>query len=362
MVPKKATKEIGTVQGASLISRLAYIRGQQIDIDVETLLDRSGLTRGDVTNQDARISVSKQIKFVELVAEAIDDDNFGFHLAQGFDLREIGLLYYVVASADTVGEALERAARCSVIINEGIVLTIQRKKRLRVVFKHQGIARYTDRHQIEFWVTTLIRIVRQLTSRQIYPDRVSLMHHKIDEQGEFQKFIGGKLQVDAHIDGVDFTASVWNLRVVNADPYLHRLLLNLGKQAHVDPSTPASSLKVKVENVIVELLPHGNANLARVAARLGFSASSLARRLSAENLNFAAIRLNLKTSLADRYLADSSMRISQIAWLLGYKSNSAFTHAFVRWTGQSPRLQRQRLERRRRIALPSKLRSTLLGH
>ena len=200
VVQKNEAKEIGTVQGAGLISRLAYIRGQQIGVDVEKLLVRSGLTRSDVTNQSARISVSKQIKFVELVADATGDNNFGFHLARGFDLREIGLLYYVAASADTVGEALERAARCSVIINEGIVLTIQRKNRLRVCFKHQGIARYTDRHQIEFWVTTLVRVVRQLASRKIYPDRVSLIHHKIDEQDEFQKFIGGKLQGDAHTD------------------------------------------------------------------------------------------------------------------------------------------------------------------
>src|SRR5262249_28653490 len=162
------------------------------------------------------------------------------------------------------------------------------------------------------------------------------MHHKIDGQGEFRRFIGGKLQVDAHVDEVDFTTSVWNLRVANADPYLHRLLQNLSEQAFVNRPTPASSLKVKVENVIVELLPHGSPNLERVAARLGFSASGLARRLSVENLNFAAIRSELKATLADHYLADPSMRISQIAWLLGYKSNSAFTHAFERWSGRSP--------------------------
>jgi hypothetical protein len=60
-----------------------------------------------------RISAKKQINFVELVAEEIDDPTFGFHLARGFDLRMIGLLYYVAASAKTLGDALQspRVAR-----------------------------------------------------------------------------------------------------------------------------------------------------------------------------------------------------------------------------------------------------------
>jgi len=32
--------------------------------------------------------------------------------------------------------------------------------------------------------------------------------------------------------------------------------------------------------------------------------------------------------------------ISQIAWLLGYQEVSAFTHAFKRWTGRTPRAAR----------------------
>jgi AraC-like DNA-binding protein len=34
-----------------------------------------------------------------------------------------------------------------------------------------------------------------------------------------------------------------------------------------------------------------------------------------------------------RYLADRSLSVSEIAWLLGYQEISAFTHALTRWTG-----------------------------
>jgi AraC-like DNA-binding protein len=45
----------------------------------------------------------------------------------------------------------------------------------------------------------------------------------------------------------------------------------------------------------------------------------------------------LRIDLAKRHLADKSLSISEIAWLLGYHEVSAFTHAFKRWTGKSPR-------------------------
>jgi len=44
--------------------------------------------------------------------------------------------------------------------------------------------------------------------------------------------------------------------------------------------------------------------------------------------------------LADHYLRDESLSISQVAWLLGFGNLSAFTHAFKRWTGTTPRAAR----------------------
>jgi hypothetical protein len=45
------------------------------------------------------------------VAIALKDDRLGFTLARDFDLREIGLLYYVMACSQTLGDALKRIAR-----------------------------------------------------------------------------------------------------------------------------------------------------------------------------------------------------------------------------------------------------------
>jgi AraC-like DNA-binding protein len=92
-----------------------------------------------------------------------------------------------------------------------------------------------------------------------------------------------------------------------------------------------------VENAIALLLPHGKAQLGEVAAQLGMSRRTLARRLATHGLTFAGVLAQLRVDLAKRELRDASLTISQVAWLLGYREVSAFTHAFKRWTGKTPR-------------------------
>jgi AraC-like DNA-binding protein len=45
----------------------------------------------------------------------------------------------------------------------------------------------------------------------------------------------------------------------------------------------------------------------------------------------------LRRELALVYVKDASLPLSEIAFLLGYSELSAFSRAFSRWTGQSPR-------------------------
>jgi AraC-like DNA-binding protein len=107
-------------------------------------------------------------------------------------------------------------------------------------------------------------------------------------------------------------------------------------------------MRASVENVLAPLLPHGKAQAALVARTLGMSERTLARRLAAENLTFLGIREEMRHALARQYLADASLSISRIAWLLGFQEVSAFTRAFRSWTGQTPTQARsERLGRRK---------------
>src|SRR6185295_843714 len=161
------------------MSRLAYKLAQGKGIDLGAQLQEAGLTRAQIEDPRAPITVRDQIKFLNLAATATDDDFLGLHLAQACDLREIGLLYYVLASSETLIDALQRAVRYSTIVNEGVSQTcIDNGKYVGLSFDYVGVSRHQDRHQIEFWITALIRTCRQLTGFRVVPERVRLVHHR----------------------------------------------------------------------------------------------------------------------------------------------------------------------------------------
>jgi AraC-like DNA-binding protein len=331
-------KRFGSLPSAAGgISRLACVRAKEAGIDPRPLLDKAGLTVRQIDDRGARLGVQNQIRFLELVADALPDEFVGFHLARDFDLREIGLLYYVFGSCEMLGEALQRAARYSTIVNEGVSLALSEGNEIAIGFNYVGVSRHADRHQIEFWMTTLVRLCRETTGLRLQPARMRLTHSRKEDCSEFNGFMGRDVEFAADVDEVALPGAIRRIPLVGADPYLNELLIAYCEEALSRRQSSTGALRLSVENAIVPLLPHGKARLEKIASRLGMSKRTLARRLSAEGVSFNGILGELRLYLAKRYIRDPHLSISEIAWLLGYQEVSAFTHAFKRWTGKTPR-------------------------
>jgi AraC-like DNA-binding protein len=324
-----------------VLSRIAY-RYAARSVDVAPLLAQAGLTLDDIQNPSATIGVINQIKFVDLIAAALGDELLGFHLAEGFELGEIGLLYYVAASAATFGGAMSRIKRYIKIQNDGVDFEIIQGKTLRARLHYTGVARHSDVHQIGSMIALMIRVGRHVTGRTLKPIRVRIMHHIHRGKSELEKFLDAEVEDGARVDEVEFPAETWNLPIVSADEHLHQICVQSCEEALARRGLQQSPLKVQVENAIAALLPHGQARQDLVAVELGMSPRTLARRLAAEGSSFAEVLTEVRSALADRYLADRTIPISQIAWLLGYAEISGFTRAFQRWTGMVPSAARAR--------------------
>ncbi len=318
------------------ISRLAYARARESGIELEALLQKAGLTDQQINDPDARIIIRRQIRFLNLVANALQDELLGFHLALSPDVRAFGLPYYVAASSDAMGDALTRASRYSVI-SEAVTLKYFAAPEYKAIFRYVGVSRHLDRHQIEFLMTVLIRVCRHLTGQRVVPTSVRFAHYRSGASQELAAYFGGNVEFAAGTDDVTFTNADVDLKVVSADPFLNKLLVSNFEEALSRRPTKQGPFRAAVENAIAPLLPHGKAHAAEIAKKLGVSKRTSARRLSAEGLSFSQVLEDLRSELAKQYLMDQGLSISRIAWLLGYQEVSAFTHAFKRWTGKTPR-------------------------
>ena len=321
-----------------VVTRLAFAHAKASGIAATSLLQRAGLSRRQIDDPRVRVRVRDQVEFLNLVAAAADDELLGFHMSQHCEPRAVGLYYYVLASSGTLTEVFQRAARYSSLVNEGVIQNFIDGRVIGIRTHFTGVSRYRDRHQVEFWTATMMRLLREFSGVHVTPQRVSFAHPANADVREMKDYFGCNIEFGAATDEVIFAkkrrrSSVGECGSVSqpgAARNLRRSLCASGNQSWIRSHARARTRSPAS-------LPHGKARAAIVASRLGMSQRTLARHLAEEGTSFSAMLTEIRRDLATRYLKDESLSISQIAWLLGFQDLGAFSHAFKRWNGTAPR-------------------------
>ena len=329
-------RRLATVPTAGgLSTRLAVAEVKRRGMDPGPLLARAGLPAA-VLDHGGRIDARSQIVFLELASRAVDDDFLGLTLAGEFDLRELGMLYYVAASSHRVGDALRRIERYIRVANEAVVIRLHKGATCSIELSYSGVPRHIDRHQIEFFALALVRLCRQLVGQRISLLNANFIHHRSSDLRRVRDLLGCDVRFGTDVDDLSIDPAVLDRTVMSHDPFLNRLMVEDCEEAIAARPNNLSPLRTTVENAIAPLLPHAEANARTVAAGLGLSERTFSRRLAAEGLTFGTILDELRRDLAIRHLEETGLQISQIAWLLGFHQASAFSHAARRWTGKTP--------------------------
>jgi AraC-like DNA-binding protein len=84
------------------------------------------------------------------------------------------------------------------------------------------------------------------------------------------------------------------------------------------------------------MLPSGGVSDEKVAKRLNVSTRSLQRKLQSAHTTFGALLDEVRQEIAEHYIHDSTVSLTEIAFVLGYSEYSSFWRAYKRWTKTSP--------------------------
>ncbi len=184
-----------------------------------------------------------------------------------------------------------------------------------------------------------------LAGRNLPPAQVTFTHAAPRDRGEHLRIFGSELCFDAPVNSARFDAALLDLPVPNADVGLYPVL-----QQHAEAllreklrANAEADIVTQVRARIAHNLSHDRARLTNVARDLNHSTRTVQRRLSEAGTSFQQVLDQTRKALAQTYLRQRDLSLSDIAFLLGFQDQSAFSHAFREWTQASPGNYRDKL-------------------
>ncbi|MGI8496725.1 MAG: helix-turn-helix domain-containing protein [Gemmatimonadaceae bacterium] len=106
----------------------------------------------------------------------------------------------------------------------------------------------------------------------------------------------------------------------------------------------SKSTRGRVESLLIPIPHTSDVAVDVIAGRLGLSRQTLFRKLRAEGVSFEGVVADLRREVAIHCLGPEKASVSKTAYRVGYSEPAAFSRAFKRWTGFSPRTYALRAE------------------
>ena len=304
---------------------------------VKRALEAAGLRPGDIGRQGHKIDCQQEACFLQEAVVIVDDVSFAAKAGLNFD-KNNGIPSYVAKYSKNLREALQNAEKYTVLTDGNLSYQLRSSNNAAsfILCSKNPYLEFGDRVQ-EFIVFCILAVMRNITARDFFPLEIRFAHPAPPDRQSIARVSGCTVVFDAEETEIIIAPAILGLPVPTYDPSLLRYLKDYGDGllARLDPRE--RDLRAQTEALLVDNLPERFLPATEVAASLGLSHRTFTRRLSAVGLSFSAIADELRSKLAKTYLAQSETPISEIAFVLNYSDQAAFSTAFKRRTGATPR-------------------------
>lgn len=299
------------------------------------LLKEVGLSRDLLENPESLISYRKFLNLLELCAQRSGNQFFGlqYGLHQGVGI--FGPLLYLIRNAKNVREALQELAHYYHLHSGAAEVKLELQGDHVLLLYSPGYEGLLSlRHGTELALGVGMQLMRTLLGSRWQPLAALQQHTPVNEPSVYRRLLGLIPQFNTPYNALVFDAHLLESPLSAADKNLHRLI-----QQHLESLDQLSihELPTYVQQLLRSFLPNGRVTVELIANYMMLSPRTLQRYLANEGTSFQALQDQTRQALATRYLRDSEISLTQLAGLLGYSDLSAFSRAFQRWFGKSPR-------------------------
>ncbi|SFM00540.1 AraC family transcriptional regulator [Marinobacter zhejiangensis] len=312
---------------------------EKYQLDHREMLREVGLPEDLLEQPEILISYSLMAQLLENCARKTGYPLFSLEYGVFQGAAMLGELFYLIKNAETVGDSLRelmlyyhlhsRGGQVTAAIESGMVV-LSYEPRLRDCVP--------TRQAVELAVGVGQALLKMLLGAKWQPAGVHFRSGPSCAPQAYQRILGLTPQFNSTTNGWVFDARLLEVPLSNSDPKLHTLM-----REHIEKmdELAASELPAYVQTLIRHFLPNGRVTVDFIANYMTLSSRSLQRYLTDEGTSFQTLLDETRQSMAERYLSESAISLTQLAAILGYSGLAAFSRAFQRWHGQSPRQWRK---------------------
>jgi AraC-like DNA-binding protein len=302
--------------------------------DPAPLYRKAGINPALLKKSDARISISNVDKLWQLADELLDDPCFGIKMTESWHPSYVGALGYAWCASSTLRTAFNRVVRYIHVVSEDLNIKLaDTPAGLKIIADLENSAFTLPQHH-DVVLSVLMHMCRFNYGDQLMPVEVCLAHEKPACEKLISDYFRTPVIYDAPASSftlnnsdVDKILSTGNKELaLMHDEFLMKYLIEIKK----------GDIVQQIKSVIIENLPSGTVTDNLIARELNLSERSLQRKLKEKGTSFRAVLDDVREMAAIQYIKNPVNSMSDIAFLLGFSEQSAFSRAFKKWTGTSP--------------------------
>lgn len=335
-----------TARVSARIGALIIQRAGMLGVEPGHLMSDTGFDAAWLADVEARMPLAVEERLWARAATLSQRPAFGLYAASQIRAGEFDVLDYAVRTAPDLRTALQRLARYNRLLHDLAVFEIiPMGEATRIEHRFNAVALQPCPQAAEFTLASLVVVASQLCGESVNALDAAFVHAAHDEDDVYRAIFGRVPRFMAPLSYLVLPSELLDRAVPAADPGLSRIVTAHAEQLLAACEPQQEDITLLVRQQLVKGMAHGVVTLQGVARHLNLSERSLQRRLDARGTCFASLMDDIRRELAMRYIANPSLALGEVAYLLGFADPSSFHRAFKRWTGMTPtaarRMQRE---------------------
>lgn len=313
--------------------RLLFEYLEERGVNTESLLGQS--SPEEIDDHMKRYPMEHWETLMDRNAYYLADPMLGFHLGQTVKTSHFGVAGYVLASCQNLGMAMAFLQQYKRLLYDASPTKVFVEGGDIVLQWGKGDSSDSRQQLHDCTLTILVQFIRNITGQKISLTEISFANTAPVDVRPYNDFFGCTILFAQPITAVRIPLSLSNYQLRQSDSVLIRVLKKQFDELLVElPSK--NEFETVVRQCIVRLIKEGEPELDNVADALHLTTRTLRRRLVDVGSNFRLLLDDVRQRMAEEFLRDTNLPLSDIAQLLGYAEQSTFHRAFRRWTGDTP--------------------------